>query len=49
MQSRHRILVSTPALTLILVAVLSACGQKGDLYLPDPEPEPKNSEQTGNE
>jgi predicted small lipoprotein YifL len=47
MQSRHRILVSTLAFTLVLVAALSACGQKGDLYLPEPEPE--NSEQTEDE
>ena len=44
MRSRHRILVWALAAALVLMAALSACGQKGDLYLPDPEPE--NSEQT---
>jgi len=39
MHSRHRILVWTLAAALVLITALSACGQKGDLYLPEPEPE----------
>jgi predicted small lipoprotein YifL len=26
-------------LTLLALLALSACGQKGDLYLPDPDPQ----------
>jgi len=39
MYSRQRILVRKLAAALALMAALSACGQKGDLYLPEPEPE----------
>lgn len=47
MQSRQRILARTFIAALVLAAALSACGQKGDLYLPDPEPE--NNEQAEGE
>ncbi|MGQ9424874.1 LPS translocon maturation chaperone LptM [Gilvimarinus sp. F26214L] len=36
---RQRRASVTIALVLCLLATLSACGQKGPLYLPEPEPE----------
>ena len=39
MQSRQNKLVWTLAAVLVLITASSACGQKGDLYLPDPESE----------
>ena len=39
MYSRQRMLVRKLATALALMAALSACGQKGDLYLPEPEQE----------
>jgi predicted small lipoprotein YifL len=39
MQGWYRHLLWVIALNLVVGGLLSACGQKGPLYLPEPEPE----------